>query len=394
MVVRYFWRPSTPHRFPVALQEAFITRVSGYLPNDPIGNDEMTDFLGMIDGKPSRARSIVLRNNGILKRHYALDRQGRITHTNAQLVARAVEGLAGDGIDLRAIQVLACGTSSPDQFLPSHASQVHGELGHAMEVVSPSGACCSGMHALKYAWMSVASGNSANAIAAGSELVGPMMRASNFERETERYRQLEADPIIGFEKEFLRWMLSDGAAAVLVENAPRGPLSLKVEWIRSRSFAHELEVCMYSGGDKDEQGAFLGWKHFAPEELAGRSIFSMKQDVKLLGRHIIELGARYLKGVLEEQELAATDVDHFLPHISSMFFRDKLQQCLAEQGIHLPQERWFLNLTEVGNVGAASAFLMLDGLLRSGKVRKGQRILLVVPESARFSYAAALCTAA
>ena len=129
MVVRYFWRPSTPHRFPVALQEAFITRVSGYLPNDPIGNDEMTDFLGMIDGKPSRARSIVLRNNGILKRHYALDRQGRITHTNAQLVARAVEGLAGDGIDLRAIQVLACGTSSPDQFLPSHASQVHGELG-------------------------------------------------------------------------------------------------------------------------------------------------------------------------------------------------------------------------------------------------------------------------
>jgi 3-oxoacyl-[acyl-carrier-protein] synthase III len=385
--------PFDPHRFPFALQEAFITRVSGFLPNDPVGNDEMTDFLGMIDGKPSRARSIVLRNNGILKRHYALDRQGRITHTNAQLVARAVEGLAGDGVDLSAIQVLACGTSSPDQFLPSHASQVHGELGHAMEVVSPSGACCSSMHALKYAWMSVASGSSSNAIAAGSELVGPMMRASSFERETERYRQLEADPIIGFEKEFLRWMLSDGAAAVLVENAPRGPMSLKVEWIRSRSFAHELEVCMYSGGDKDEQGRFQGWKQFAPEELAGRSVFSMKQDVKLLGRHIIELGARYLRGVLEDQELAAMDVDHFLPHISSMFFRDKLALCMEAQGLHLPQDRWYINLAEVGNVGAASAFLMLNGLLRSGKVRKGQRILLVVPESARFSYAVALFTA-
>lgn len=375
------------------MSEAYITRVSGYLPNDPVGNDEMAEFLGMIDGKPSRARSIVLRNNGILRRHYALDRQGRITHTNAQLVARAVEGLAGDGIDLQAMQVLACGTSSPDQFLPSHASQVHGELGHAMEVVSPSGACCSGMHALKYAWMSVASGNSANAIAAGSELVGPMMRASNFERETERYRQLEADPIIGFEKEFLRWMLSDGAAAVLVENAPRGPMSLKVEWIRSRSFAHELEVCMYAGGDKDEQGAFHGWKEFPPEELAGRSVFSMKQDVKLLGRHIIEVGSRYVSEVVRENGLSAKDIDHILPHISSMYFRDKLALGLAEQGLDIPQDRWFINLAEVGNVGAASAFLMLDGLLRSGKVRKGQRILLAVPESARFSYAVALFTA-
>ncbi|MBX2972599.1 MAG: beta-ketoacyl-ACP synthase III [Flavobacteriales bacterium] len=374
------------------MRDVFITRVSGFLPNAPVGNDDMADVLGMIDGKPSRARAIVLRNNGILKRHYALDRQGNITHTNARLVAEAVRGLTGDGVDLCSVGVLACGTSSPDQLLPSHAAQVHGELDHTMEVVSPSGACCSGMHALKYGYMSVATGDAEKAIATGSELTGPMMRAGNFERETERYRLLDADPIIGFEKEFLRWMLSDGAAAVLLETAPRGPLSFRIEWMKGRSFAHERDVCMYAGGDKGEDGTFHGWKEFPPEMLAGKSLFSMKQDVKLLGANIVELGARFMKETFAEKGLAFRDVDHFLPHISSLFFRDRMAHVMREQGIDIPEERWFINLPEVGNVGSASVFLMLDGLIRSGRLSKGHRVVLMVPESARFSYAGALLT--
>ena len=249
--------------------------MSGFLPNDPVSNEDMETVLGLIGGQRSRARGIVLRNNGIRQRHYALDRAGNITHTNAQLAAQAVRALEGDGLALSELEVLACGTSSPDQFLPSHAAQVHGELGHApLEIMSMAGACCSGMHALKSAYLHVASGMARNAVATGSELTGPMMRAGNFEQETERYRELEQDPIIGFEKEFLRWMLSDGAAAVLLEAAPRGPLSLRLEWIESRSFANELDVCMYSGGDKDAEGRFPGWKNYVPQDLASRSIFT------------------------------------------------------------------------------------------------------------------------
>jgi len=50
-------------------------------------------------------------------------------------------------------------------------------------------------------------------------------------------------------------------------------------------------------------------------------------------------------------------------------------------------EKWFYNLTKVGNVGSASPLLMLEELLHSGKLKKGERILVMVPESARFSYA-------
>jgi 3-oxoacyl-[acyl-carrier-protein] synthase-3 len=47
----------------------------------------------------------------------------------------------------------------------------------------------------------------------------------------------------------------------------------------------------------------------------------------------------------------------------------------------IPEERWFTNIYEKGNVGAASIFLLLDDLMRSGRLRPGQRILLAVPES-------------
>ena len=375
------------------MRDVFITRVSGFLPNDPVSNEEMESVLGLIGGQRSRARAIVLRNNGIRQRYYALNAAGNITHTNAQLVAEAVKGLSGDGIALADLEVLACGTSSPDQFLPSHASQVHGALGHApLEIVSTAGACCSGMHALKYGYMSVAGGLSRNAVATGSELTGPMMRAGNFERETERYRELEQDPIIGFEKEFLRWMLSDGAAAVLLEAAPRGPLSLRLEWIESRSFANELDVCMYAGGDKDDDGRFHGWKSFNPEDLAARSIFTMKQDVKLLGRNIVPVGVRYLREVFERRALDPARIDHMLVHLSSMFFRERLHDEMAAQGIGVPLDKWFVNLPQVGNVGSASIFLQLRDLLAGGHVQKGQQVLLMVPESARFSYAFALLT--
>jgi len=46
----------------------------------------------------------------------------------------------------------------------------------------------------------------------------------------------------------------------------------------------------------------------------------------------------------------------------------------------------------MGNVGAGSIYLMIDELLNGGKLQKGQKLLLMVPESARFAYVYALLT--
>ena len=78
------------------MQDVFVTRVSGFLPNDPISNDEMEEYLGYINGEPSRARRLVLRNNGIKQRYYAMEKGGKLTHTNAQIAFEAVKALAGN----------------------------------------------------------------------------------------------------------------------------------------------------------------------------------------------------------------------------------------------------------------------------------------------------------
>ena len=65
---------------------------------------------------------------------------------------------------------------------------------------------------------------------------------------------------------------------------------------------------------------------------------------------------------------------------------------MAVSGIPFPEEKWFTNLVQVGNIGAASIFLMLEELHKSDKLKKGQKVLLLVPESARFSYAFSLLT--
>jgi 3-oxoacyl-[acyl-carrier-protein] synthase-3 len=78
--------------------------------------------------------------------------------------------------------------------------------------------------------------------------------------------------------------------------------------------------------------------------------------------------------------------------MSSHFFEDKIYDALKEYDIEIPKEKWFTNLSYQGNVGAASIYMMVDGLMNSGKLQLGDKILLAVPESSRFSYVFSLLT--
>lgn len=375
------------------MKDVYITRIAKFLPNKPIGNDQMEEKLGIIDGRASKARRIVLRNNRIKTRYYAIDENGEVTHNNAQLTAAAVEKLCDAEFTKEDIELLSCGTSSPDQILPSHTSMVHGFLKNGnMEINSPSGACCSGMNALKYGFLSVKTGQVNNAVCAASERTSSWMKADVFENEVEHLKELEESPILAFNKEFLRWMLSDGAAAVLLESQPKGNTPLRIEWMDGYSYAHEMETCMYAGGDKQDDGHLKPWSEFPAKEWGKKSLFAMKQDTRLLGDNILQKGVDSLKQSLEKHNIGPTDVDYYLPHISSYYFKEGLYNELKHQGVEMPWEKWFLNLEKIGNVGAASIFVMLEELTASGKLKKGDKILLHVPESARFSYAYAYLT--
>ncbi len=371
----------------------YITAISKFLPNRPVLNEDMESYLGMIDGRPSRARRIVLKNNGIKTRYYALDRGGRPTHDNATLAAEAIKGLFSDRFRKEDMQLLVCGTASPDQLIPSHASMVHGKLGAGdMEMASFAASCCASMQALKYAAFSVASGNTANAVCTGSEMLSHWMLSTFFENENVAESRLRENPLLAFEKEFLRWMLSDGAGALLLESVPAGSPSLRIEWIEIRSFAGRMDTCMYAGADRDADGNLAGWCRYSPDEWLSRSVFSLKQDTRMLGEHIVALGNEFLLDIIRRRNFDIGSIDYFLPHLSSEFFRKPILEQLEKSGIPIPEEKWFTNLDHVGNVATASFILMLEELAATRALLKGQRILIQVPESARFTYAFALLT--
>ena len=378
------------------MREVYITRTASFLPNESISNDEMEQYLGQIGERASKSRRVVLRNNGIESRFYAITKDGKATHTNSEMVSLAIRKLLNnDPKELAEIDLLSCGTSTPDQMMPSHAVMTHGWLPETnnIEVVSPSGVCCSGMHAYKYAYMSLKLGESTKAVCSGSERLSRILHAEQFEIEVKEMGALEKNPILAFEKDFLRWMLSDGAATFLMsaEKNPTG-VSLKVDWIEAFSFANEAEACMYMASDKNEDGTLKSYMDFTPEERVNKSILSIKQDVKLLGENIIKLGFKKLEQSIKGKGINVDDITYFLPHMSSYFFEQKIADMLVECDMHIPKERWFTNLKTKGNVGAGSIYLMVDELFNSGKLKIGDKVLLAVPESSRFSYVFSMLT--
>ena len=375
-------------------KNVYISSVSKFLPNSPVENEDMEQYLGLINSKPSRVRRIVLKQNGIKSRYYALDKKQKITHTNAELAFRSIKKLFPNEKIPEDIDVLACATGNPDQLLPSHASMVHGLMkNRPMELYSASGVCLTCLQAFKTAYLSVLSGVSSKAICSTSELASPTLLSKNYEEEYEHCSQVGKDPYMAFEKDFLRFMLSDGASSVLLSNKKSdNGISFKVEWVEMTSYANELPTCMFMGAELREDGELTSWKEFESRELINRSVLTVKQDIRLLKPNIIRYWVDHLEYCLKKYNLDPSEVDYVIPHVSSMFFYGKLAEEIEARGLDLGTNKWFTNLTEIGNIASASIFAALDDLSNSGKLKENDKVLLLVPESGRFSYGTVLLT--
>ena len=185
-----------------------------------------------------------------------------------------------DGFSIDQIQCLCCGTTIADVICPGHGLMVQGELKiPPCEVISTSGICLSGMAAFKAAYMNVALKFSDNAVATGSDLASSLMR-SNFFEHLENEQEFRNHPILGFEADFLRWMLSDAAGAVFMSRQKnKGKISLRVDWMEHVSYAGEMDVCMYAGAVKNDDGTVTGWRQLdSLKEALDKNFFALKQD--------------------------------------------------------------------------------------------------------------------
>lgn len=359
--------------------EAYLTGAGCFLPGEPLDNDEIVRRLGApTAGAPAAVRARVFAANGIRTRHYALDADGRTTMLNEQLAAEAVRrAMAARGLALTRIGMLATATTQGDLLVPGFGSMVHGRLGGApVEVLSAGGVCASSLAALAGAVRGIRAGDHDVAVAVGAELVSRSLRQ-------ERYPGRSS-----FDAEFLRWTLSDGAGAVVVEPQP-GPdgLSLRVDWIHLTSYAHQYPVCMLSGGPAPgaELSAGQTWLDRLGTGTDPAAQLQLRQDVRALPE-LFRVGLREFISLVRAGRLEPSAVDHVLCHYSAEHFRADIFDLLREADLMIEEEKWHSNLAKCGNTGAASIFVALAECWRGGRFRPGDRVLLIVPESGRFSF--------
>ena len=356
----------------------FITRAASYLPGPPVENDEIHRYIGSLDGE-SETKDKVLSMNGIVRRHYAQDQQQQKTHDVYELGRRAVQACLTEKMEAGAVTYLSAGTTYAPLAAPGFATILHHRLreqslmNHPVEISSHAGICSSAAGAMVSAIRAVSIGDHRTALCVGAEHASQILKAGVIRPVDDRAQHTNLRSSRWFMSVFLRFMLSDGAGAFLLQDLPNpNRLSLQVNWTHSMSFAHETTLCMKLDG----QTALLS------------------QDLSILSRHLVPCGSKFLKSAFQSHGDTLDSYTIILPHMSSYFFRRKMERVISAHSSDPknPVPYW-TNLATAGNTGTASIYVMLDHYLKQSEIRDGDRLLLFVPESGQFNFVLVSLTA-
>lgn len=365
----------------VPFDNVYINATGMFLPGLPVGNDCIDDYIAPLNGQSARIRRRILNENGIRTRHYAIDTNGSTRWSVAEMGAEAVRACL-NGEDPASVGLLATGTSGSDVMLPGFANELQAALGwRALATASHHGVCASGMQALANAARCVERGEHERAMVVTSELPSRLFKRSRFNGKP-------AD----FNAHFLRWMLSDGAGAWMLDRqVSSGRIGLRLRWVHTVSHSGDYPVCMQMGASAcNAKASWLDYPQAADAEADG-ALF-LRQDIRLLP-HLFDIGSHEYLALAGAGVFDPARIDHFLCHYSSARFRGVVAECLERTGKIIPEARWYNNLETRGNTGAASIFIMLHDFLRERRPQPGEQILLFVPESGRFTVSFALLEA-
>jgi 3-oxoacyl-[acyl-carrier-protein] synthase III len=361
---------------------AYITATGRFLPGDPVTNDEIDDYIGQAGRASSDLKDLILANCGIKSRHYAIDKNQRTVMSNTAMAAGAVRHAAERaGLGPNDVEFLSAATTMPDVLGPGHASMVHGELGYGpLEIATAHGICSSGMMALKNAYLQVAIGEKRTAISVASEFASRGFKSSRYSE----MRKISEDGSLPMETAFLRYMLSDGAGAAVVQNAPSpSGVSLRIDWISLTSYAHTEQACMFFGSN--DNGCAKTWGDYPTVSAAAADgAFAPRQKLSLLP-HLVRVGIDEYERLLALGKFDPATVSWFPMHYSSERMKTMLLGELSRRGVAAGRpEMWYSNLTSVGNIGSAAMFVILDEMMTEGLINRGDTLLCMVPESGRF----------
>ena len=250
--------------------------------------------------------------------------------------------------------------------------QQRGLISNSMELSSHAGICTSSAAAMLMAIRAVSAGEHDAAICVGTEHPSEILKSSVIRPIDDRDSGTDLRRTQWFMSVFLRFMLSDGAGAFLLEREPKAEgISFKVNWTHARSFAHEAPLCMKLQNDG----------------------VRLSQDISILSKYLMPTARKFSAEAMAKYDDDLSDYKVVLPHLSSFFFRRKTERIMQEFCSSDKPVAYWTNLATAGNTGSASIYVMLDDYLKNHSVSNGDKIMLFVPESGQFNFVMVSLTA-
>ena len=303
-----------------------ITGTGSYLPPRRLTNADLAAELAAKGVETSDAW--IVERTGIHARHFAAPDVSS-SDLGAEAARRAIEaaGLLPSDIDL-----IVVATSTPDMVFPSVACILQNKLGIAGCPAFDVQAVCSGfVYALTVADAMIKTGSASKALVVGAEV---------FSR------------ILDFSDRTTCVLFGDGAGAVVLEASDTPGI-----------LASDLHA------DGKHAGILCVPGHVAGGKVLGDPLLKMDGPaVFKLAVGVLESAAR---ATLAKANLTDADIDWLIPHQANI----RIMQSTAKK-LKMPLEKLIVTVDQHGNTSAASIPLALDESVRSGKIKKGDTLML------------------
>ncbi len=303
-----------------------ITGTGSFLPPKRVTNSDMVALLAK-DGLETSDEWIVERT-GIRARHFA---EANVTSSDlgAEAARRALEAA---GISANQLDLIIVATSTPDMVFPSAACILQNKIGANGCPAFDVQAVCSGfVYALSIADSMIKAGSARRALVVGAEV---------FSR------------IIDFKDRTTCVLFGDGAGAVVLEASEEPGI---------------LAVDLHADGKHVDILCTPG--HVSGGDVLGDPLLKMDgQAVFKLAVGVLEDAARAALAKAGKQD---TDLDWLIPHQANI----RIMQSTAKK-LKLSMDKVIVTVDQHGNTSAASIPLALDAGVRSGRVKKGQLVML------------------
>ncbi len=361
-----------------------ISGTGHYLPGKPVPLAALDDYLGPVMGAPTRVQRWYERIKTLMPElldithyYFAINPiTGEFTEDNISMsVKAALRALKEAGISADEIDFIAYGSAHQDQ-MPTASVRIQESLGiERCAEVSIHANCTSAYKALMIAYDGIRLGRYKKALVLSSSMSSSELRSSYYNMSLATKESL-----------FLRYFLSDGAGAVLLEaDTNNHKNGLYLEHCYNESLGGTKPSAM---GNK-RPAYFMN-----PKEEYEKGFHHLNQMFndnlsKLFNEDDGTVFYKGLKRMMTLYPINLKDIRFFQVNFPSKHIADMIiEEC---QGLGIPQETLYTKISTMGYAGPPMVFLCLDKILREEKLYKNDIIISFVTEVSKFMQAGYIC---